>query len=79
MYKKIASNTIAQIISKILTALISIFLIGILTKTLPLELYGSYNKVFSYLGIFAFLADLGLYTIAIREISKGKEKAEKII
>lgn len=79
MYKKIASNTIAQIISKILTAIISIFLIGILTKTLPVELYGSYNKVFSYLGIFAFLADLWLYTIAIREISKGKERKEKII
>jgi len=79
LYKKIASNTLAQIISKILTAIISIFLIWILTKTLPVELYGSYNKVFSYLWIFAFLADLGLYTIAIREISKGKVPKEKII
>lgn len=79
MYKKIASNTLAQIFSKILTAIISIFLIGILTKTLPVELYGSYNKVFSYLWIFAFLADLGLYTIAVREISKNQKEKEKII
>ena len=79
MYKKIASNTIAQIFSKILTAFISIFLIGILTKYLPIELYGSYNKVYSYLGIFAFLADLWLYTIAIREISQGKTSTDKII
>lgn len=79
MYKKIASNTIFQIISKVLTALISIFLIGILTKWLPIELYGTYNKVFSYLGIFAFLADLWLYTITVREISNGKVSAEKII
>lgn len=79
LYKKIASNTIAQIISKALTAIISIFLIGILTKYLPQELYGSYNKVYSYLGIFAFLADLGLYTIAIREIAQGTTSKEKII
>ncbi len=79
LYKKIASNTIAQIISKILTAGISIFLIGILTKYLPIELYGSYNKVYSYLWIFAFLADLGLYTLAIREISRGIVPKEKII
>lgn len=79
MYKKIASNTIAQVISKAITALISIFLIGILTKYLPIELYGSYNKVFNYLGIFAFLADLGLYAITIREISQKKHPAEKII
>ncbi len=79
LYKKIASNTLAQILSKFLTALISIFLIGILTKYLPIELYGSYNKVYNYLGIFAFLADLGLYAIMIREISLGRVKAEKII
>lgn len=79
MYKKIASNTLAQILSKALTAIISIFLIGILTKHLPMELYGSYNKVYNYLGIFAFLADLGLYTIAVREISQKKESLEKIV
>jgi len=79
LYKKIASNTLSQILSKVLTALISIFLIGILTKGLPIELYGSYNKVFSYLGIFAFLADLWLYTITVREISNKKVSSEKII
>ena len=79
LYKKIASNTIAQIVSKMLTALISIVLIGLLTKYLPMELYGSYNKVYSYLGIFAFLADLWLYTIAIREISAWHTAKEKII
>ena len=42
-------------------------------------MYGSYNKVYNYLGIFAFLADLGLYAIMIREISLGRVSAEKII
>ncbi len=79
MFKKIASNTISQIFSKVWTAIISIFLISILTKYLPMNLYGLYNKVYNYLGIFAFLADLGLYTIAIREITNNEEDTSKIV
>ncbi len=79
LFKKIASNTLSQILSKVGTAIISIFLIGMLTKYLPIELYGLYSKIYSYLGIFAFLADLWLYTIAIREITNDKKNAEKIV
>jgi O-antigen/teichoic acid export membrane protein len=79
LYKKIASNTIAQILSKAITAFISIFLIWLLTKYLPIEMYGNYNKIYSYLWIFAFLADLGLYTITIREISRKPKDIRKII
>ena len=69
MFKKIASNTLTQVISKIITAIISIFLLSILTKYLSVEGFWLYSKIFNYLWIFAFLADLGLYTIMIREIS----------
>jgi len=79
MIKKIASNTISQILSKIVTAIISIFLISALTKYLSPEMYWQYNKIYNYLAIFTFLADLWLYTISIREISKDTSKASKII
>ncbi len=79
MLKKIASNTITQILSKFITAFISIFLIGVLTKYLSTEMYWQYNKIYNYLWFFAFFADLGLYTISIREISKERENASKII
>lgn len=79
MLKKIASNTISQILSKVFTAIISIFLIKALTTYLPVETYWLYNKIYSYLGIFAFLADLWLYTITVREIRAWKEKTSKII
>lgn len=79
MLKKIASNTISQVIAKVWTAIISIFLIKILTNYLSAEGYGFYSKMYNYLWIFAFLADLWLYTITIREISKNKEDSEKII
>ena len=79
MFKKIASNTLSQIFSKVGTAIISIFLIGMLTKYLPIETYGLYSKIYNYLWIFAFLADLWLYTIAIREITDNKKDAGKIV
>lgn len=79
MFKKIASNTISQILAKIWTAIISIFLISILTNYLSVELYWTYSKVYNYLWIFAFLADLGLYTIAIREINLDKSRSKAII
>jgi len=79
MFKKIASNTISQIATKFLTAFLAIFFIWILTNYLTLELFWEYNKIYNYLAIFAFLADLWLYTIAIREISRDKKSASKII
>lgn len=79
MFKKIASNTISQIATKFLTAFLAIFFIWILTNYLPVELFWEYNKIYNYLAIFAFLADLWLYTIAIREISKDKSQTKKII
>lgn len=79
MFKKIATNTMSQIISKIGTAIISIFLINILTNYLTIELYGLYSKIYNYLWIFAFIADLGLYTIAVREITNNKSDSSKIV
>ncbi len=79
MFKKIFINTIAQILSKAWTAIISILLLSILTNYLSQELFWLYSKVYNYLWIFAFLADLWLYTITIREITKNKEDSKKIV
>lgn len=79
MFKKIASNTVSQILSKIITSVIAIFLIWILTRYLTTSEYWTYNKVYNYLSIFTFLFDMWLYTLTIREISKNKEKSWYII
>lgn len=79
MFKKIASNTISQVITKVLTAIISIFLISILTNFLTVEMYWLYSKIYNYTWIFVFLADLWLYAIAIREITSNKENSKKIV
>ena len=79
MFKKIVSNTISQILSKVWTAIIAIFLISLLTNYLTVELYGLYSKIYNYIWIFVFLADLWLYAITIREITNNKEDSWKIV
>lgn len=79
MFNKIASNTISQIFSKAATAIISIFLISMLTNYLTVELYWLYSKVYNYIWIFVFLADLWLYAITIREITNDKANSSKIV
>lgn len=79
--RKIFTNTLAQIAAKVMTALISIFMIKILTSYLDVPWYGLYSKIYNFLSIFAVVADLGLYTIAVREISENiddRKKVEKI-
>ncbi|MBC7498706.1 oligosaccharide flippase family protein [Candidatus Gracilibacteria bacterium] len=71
--KKIYTNTIAQIAGKIITALISIFLIKVLTSYLDVAGYGLYSKIYNYLSIFAVIADLGLYTITVRELTRYQD------
>ncbi len=78
MLKKIASNTLAQVFSKILTIIITIVLLWLITNYLTIELFWVYNKIFTYIFIFAFLVDLGLYAITIKEISADKKRTEYI-
>lgn len=79
LYKKIFINTIAQVMSKAWTAIISIVLLSVLTNYLSQDLFWLYSKVYNFLWIFAFLADLWLYTITIREITKNKSQTSKIV
>lgn len=76
--KKIYTNTLAQIAGKVATGLISIFLIKIVADYLDAAGYGMYSKIYNYLSIFAVLADLGLYTISVREMSQCQDDKEKL-
>lgn len=78
MLKKIASSTLSQVFAKLITALITIVLLWLITNYLTIELFWIYNKIFNYIFIFAFLVDLWLYAITIKEISANKDKTEYI-
>jgi len=79
--KKVAVNTVVQIIGKIITTAASLILITALTRYLGVSGYGQYVTIFSYVSLTAVFADLGFFWIMVREISKSQDKSynQKIV
>ena len=68
--KKIAYNIIVSAVSRIIATIVAIVVIGLVTRYLGQEGFGYYSTILAFLYIFSVLADLGLYSIAVRSISK---------
>ena len=79
MLQKISYNLGIAVISRFIVGAIGLVIIGLLTRSLGPAGYGYYNLIFAYLFIFSSIADLGLYTILVREISKVGPDEESII
>lgn len=70
--KRIWINTLVQIGSKLFSILLSLLTVGLLTRQLGTEGYGSFVLVFTYLSFFAVLADIGLNQVIVRVFSSEK-------
>src|SRR3990167_1808204 len=79
MARKILSNTFIQIGGKIVGALISVVIVKLITNFLSVEGYGQYVSVYEFLAFFGIIADLGLFTIAVREMAKNEQPSEFIL
>ena len=77
--RKILSNTIAQILGKVVVALLGFAVVKVSTGYLSVEAYGEYVLVYEFLAFFGIAADLGLFTIAVREMSEDENNIPKII
>lgn len=77
--RKILSNTAFQILGKAVTAGLSIIVVKLITGYLGTVGYGQYTTVYEFLAFFGIVADLGLYTIAVREMSNDREQIPYII
>ena len=64
-----------QIASQITMAALSIASVKFVAIGLTKELAGSYNSAYGFLQLFGILADFGLYAVAVRELSKARERA----
>ena len=53
-------------------------MIKVLTNYLDIAGYGLYSKIYNYLSIFAVIADLGLYTITVRELTKHEDDQKMV-
>lgn len=77
--QKIFINTILQSVGKVISVAIGLITIAFLTRFLGDEGFGEYTTVISFMGFFGILADLGLYLIAAKEISKEGADEAKIL
>lgn len=77
--RKIAYNTAVQVIGKVVITLIAGISVVVLTRYLGADGYGKFNLALTYLGLFGIFADVGLFTIVVREISKYPKRTEEIV
>ena len=77
--RKIAYNVAVGSISKVFSTALALVSIGFITRYLGKEGFGDYATVLAFLSFFAAIADLGLYSIVTREISRPKADETKII
>ncbi len=76
--RRVAYNTIVQIIGRVLTTVTSLTTVSILNATLKPAGWGAYVVTTTYLGFFAVVADMGLNLLYLREISRFPEKEQDI-
>lgn len=76
--RKILSNTFSQVVGKALTALLAVIVVKILATYLGKAGYGEYATIYEFLAFFGAAADLGLFTIAVREMASPHEDHRKI-
>ncbi len=60
-------------------ALLAVITVKIATNYLSVAGYGEYALVYEFLAFFSIAADMGLFTIAVREMSKDESKIPKIL
>lgn len=77
--RKILGNTVAQIAGKAVTAVLAVISIKLVTQLLGVAGYGQYTAVYEYLTFFAIAADLGIYTIAVREMAADEKRTDEIL
>lgn len=75
--KAVASNTLIQVVGRLLSVVVSLALLAILGRLLGVEGMGQYTTVIAFLGLVAIFADLGFFTILVRELSlPGRDQAK---
>jgi len=77
--RKIAYNTAVQFLGKVvLNSLLSVVLVFFLARYLGPKDYGFYSAAIAFGGLFAILADFGIYPNLIRDMAARPQEQEKI-
>lgn len=77
--RKIAYNVVFNAAAKLISTVLALVGIGFITRYLGKEGFGEYSVVLAFFSFFGAFADLGLYTITARNISREGADEEKIV
>lgn len=77
--RKIAYNVIINAVAKVFSTVVALVGIGFITRYLKEDGFGNYATVVAFFSFFGSLADLGLYNIATREISRVGADEDEIM
>lgn len=75
--RKVAKNTIFQLVGKVLTTLFSLLLVTIIARKLGVSEFGNYIAIIAYGQFFAIFADLGVNIYLIKRITNPEVDEEK--
>jgi O-antigen/teichoic acid export membrane protein len=76
---RVASNTAVQVAGKGVVLAIGVVSLAVLTRYLGPSDYGKYTLALMYMQLFGVLADVGLFTTVVREISKAPERTDELV
>ncbi len=77
--RRVASNTAVQVAGKGVVLALGLVSIAVLTRYLGPDDYGRYTLALMYMQLFGVLADVGLFTTVVREISKDPSRTEALV
>lgn len=69
----------AQIVGKLIVTVIGLSVVKITTTYLGVTGYGEYTAVYEFLAFFGIAADMGFFTIGVKEMSQNEERIPIII
>ncbi len=77
--RKVAQNTIIQFTGKIIGTVLALITVGLMMRYLGKQGFGEYTTIIGFLGTISIFADLGLYLVVTREISKEETNQTKFV
>ena len=77
--QKIAYNAVFSVAARVLEILIAFVTLKFTTNYLGLEGFGDYGIVMAFVYVFSVLADFGLYSLVVRDISVAGADESKIV
>jgi len=76
--RRVAYNTIVQMIGRLVTSGVSLVTVTLLNSGFQPERWGIYVALTTYINLFATIADLGISTVYLRELSQHPDDAEAV-